>query len=216
MPFTKENWMTLAPGGCPDCGGSSNISVQYDPCSAVEENADDVAALFMKCSTDFNPQTATAPTVAEIVAQIDAANVIVKVTEEFEKLTSDQQTRSRGYAPDKVTARTHNWQWFDNLKMITQEHRELWNEINLWAEAEQLNFGYVTQNDELFLFRSPSGKNTVLTLDDPVAPGEGVIERIQVNVSVKVNSTMLPVPFRISGLYAAVAEKANANGVTFS
>lgn len=217
MAYTKETWMTLAPGGCPDCAGAAvDVSVQYNECNAIEENAGEVAALFMKCATDFSPADAAAPTVAEIVAQITAGDVIVKKTEDFEKLASDQQTRTRGYSPDKVVARTHNFQFFDNLKMTTQEHRILWNEIAKWAEAEQLNFGYVTQNDELFLYRTPNGKDTTMSLDDPQAPAQNAIERIQCNVSVKVNSIALGVPFRISGIYAAVAAEANAVNVTIA
>jgi len=217
MAYTKPSWMvydTIA--GCPDCGSVDAIENTdgYDECTTVEENADEVVLLFFQCGLDLDAAFAipASPTATEIAALLDAGTMIAKKTTAFAKGASEVGENQVGYAPAKAINKTHVFTWQDPEKDIAgQKHRIQYNQINAWAKANRLNFGYVTQNNEFFLYIPADGKNVRFSLDDTQEVGENSIENLNFELRVKINDTDLNVPYRISGLYSAV--KAKVNGV---
>ncbi len=210
MPYVLEDWMKVdAIGGCPDCGNASQVDEKYNECDAKEELADENIMLFIQCGTDFNVADVDNPTVGEIEALIDSGAIIAKKTEGFNMPDAEIQTRDQPYGPARPVAKIKSFNYLDYQKMETQEHRKQYNQVDAWAIQNRLSLGRITQNDELFLYLVKNGKNTTFSADDPQTTGENSTEGLVINASVKLPGTALPVPYRISGIYAAIAAKVN-------
>ena len=193
--------------GCPDCGATAVVDEIFDPCLTTEELADEVLFMFLRCDTTIaDTDLGNDLDLAELQAAVTAGDVILKPTENFTKAEPEMIERERGYSPSKTIGKTYTFTFDDFRKIagVNQTHRKQWNQITELADKELLQVGYVTKNDEVYLFRV-QGKKVKVMVSDPQEPAQNAVERLAVTVTVRIDENKIPVPYYIAGAYAGLA-----------
>lgn len=213
MPYNINDLpMQTALGPNEDCETCPLLvaDTTYDPCQAVRAlDADDVIFGFMKCNTVFtldgtNPLSEVAPNPTSVVPFTDAVSagdVVVRKTQDFEKAQAEPITRAlSAYDPEDVLKYRQPFTWKDTRRLPNASEAKLTNQLLQWSKAGILQMFYVTKNDDCFMYRN----KTKLQGGHMQSPGQESIEEYGFTAEVIIPDNAVIVPFRISGLYAAL------------
>ncbi len=214
MPYDVYDLpMQTALGGNEDCESCAALvaDVTFEPCNATRAlDADDVLFGYLKCDTVFtlngtDPLTEVAPNptaVQPFTDAVTAGDVVVRKTQDFEKPEAEAITRAlSAYDPEDAIKYRQSFTWKDTRRLADASEAKLMNQILQWSNAGILQCFYVTKNDDVFMYRN----NTKLQAKHMQAPGQESIEEYMFTAEVIIPANALIVPFRIAGLYKALA-----------
>lgn len=174
-------------------------------CNTINTTKEEVIFLFFNCNTTLTNNWATAADIITDLTPVAPATVgnAVGAVLRWDGKTKKERTEitrgSGSFFNSIAGAWRQNFETYYDFRTTTQDEYVFFNQLILAGQNAQLNFAYITGDDEIYFYRT----QTSLLQSDDVAEIDG-FEHINISIQAKGNGEGMTQPIYISGLYNAI------------